>query len=237
MSSELVWLGEGATGNNDDRHARAELIRACKATVLVQPRGAQVSADALGEAAYALRLRRPVLFAPEVAEDALDSSWWMMASCHMCPEINRAHAAKLALAIAEHGLEERFVALSEDTVSLLELHESPIELRLGLHLVNRCMLLASVRSQRELTIGGRKYRADFTISDDEKGLHVVVECDGHDFHERTKEQAARDKARDRAMVAEGYSVLRFTGSEIWKDPARCASEALAVARTKLEIGS
>jgi very-short-patch-repair endonuclease len=57
---------------------------------------------------------------------------------------------------------------------------------------------------------------------------TVVECDGHDFHERTKEQAASDKARDRALQALGMRVLRFTGSEIWSDPLVCAREALAV---------
>jgi hypothetical protein len=26
---------------------------------------------------------------------------------------------------------------------------------------------------------------------------IIVECDGHDFHERTKQQASRDKAHGR----------------------------------------
>jgi hypothetical protein len=58
---------------------------------------------------------------------------------------------------------------------------------------------------------------------------VVVECDGHDFHEKTKEQAQRDKARDRYLVSAGFKVMRFTGSEIWRDPTACAIEALYVA--------
>lgn len=53
---------------------------------------------------------------------------------------------------------------------------------------------------------------------------IVVECDGHDFHERTKEQARRDRQRDRFMQSLGYRVLRFTGSEIFGDPERCADE-------------
>lgn len=55
---------------------------------------------------------------------------------------------------------------------------------------------------------------------------LIVECDGHDFHERTKEQAARDRARDRTLVLDGYQVFRFTGSELWRDPMRCASQVL-----------
>lgn len=53
---------------------------------------------------------------------------------------------------------------------------------------------------------------------------LVIECDGHDFHERTKEQASRDKSRDRSFVLEGYDCFRFTGSEIWKDPLGCADQ-------------
>lgn len=74
------------------------------------------------------------------------------------------------------------------------------------------------------------YYADFVVARIEhngpdrylRTPHVVVECDGHDFHERTKEQAQSDKLRDRVMQQKGYAVLRFTGSEIWRDPWGCA---------------
>jgi very-short-patch-repair endonuclease len=74
------------------------------------------------------------------------------------------------------------------------------------------------------------YRVDFLLgSYPDRGLApLIVECDGHDFHERTKEQAQRDKSRDRYLVARGYRILRFTGSEIYRDPHECAHEALQV---------
>lgn len=50
---------------------------------------------------------------------------------------------------------------------------------------------------------------------------LAVECDGHEFHEKTKAQAARDKSRDRALLLRGIPCMRFTGSEIWKDPYAC----------------
>lgn len=53
---------------------------------------------------------------------------------------------------------------------------------------------------------------------------AVVECDGHDFHERTKEQAARDRSRDRRLQEAGIRVFRFTGSELYRDPLGCAGE-------------
>lgn len=56
---------------------------------------------------------------------------------------------------------------------------------------------------------------------------LLIECDGHDFHERTKEQAKRDRSRDRAAQYEGLPILRFTGSEIWNDPYGVADEVLA----------
>lgn len=71
------------------------------------------------------------------------------------------------------------------------------------------------------------YRADFLFrcaahSGDTKRL--VVEIDGHDFHERTKEQASRDRSRDRWMIDKGIVVIRFTGSEVWNDPFSCVDQ-------------
>lgn len=73
------------------------------------------------------------------------------------------------------------------------------------------------------------YRLDFYIEmvDQETGkpwYRLAIECDGHDFHEKTKQQAQRDKSRDRWLQTEGISVLRFTGSEIWRDPIACADQ-------------
>lgn len=73
------------------------------------------------------------------------------------------------------------------------------------------------------------YRADFLIGSMPKtpGRMLIVECDGHDFHERTKEQAARDRQRDRVFQTEGYKVFRFTGSELYANPFGCALEVMS----------
>jgi very-short-patch-repair endonuclease len=83
-----------------------------------------------------------------------------------------------------------------------------------------------INPQYEITVGDKRYRADFMIGCLIKGTpySVIVECDGHAFHEKTKKQAARDKARDRALQSSGSYVLRFTGSEIWNDPFGCARQ-------------
>jgi hypothetical protein len=68
----------------------------------------------------------------------------------------------------------------------------------------------------------RGRRIDFAFIDGSDT--VFIECDGHDYHERTKSQAIRDRRRDREIQNDGYPVLRFTGSEIYNDPVGCADE-------------
>lgn len=57
-------------------------------------------------------------------------------------------------------------------------------------------------------------------------FQLIVECDGHDFHDRTKEQASKDRKRDRDLKKLGFEVFRYTGSDIWKNPISCASESI-----------
>lgn len=79
----------------------------------------------------------------------------------------------------------------------------------------------------------KSYRVDFLIIAARPTTELmkfdtsrwVIECDGHDYHEKTKEQAKRDKSRDRHMMMAGITVQRFTGSEIWADPFSCAVQA------------
>ena len=105
--------------------------------------------------------------------------------------------------------------------------ESPIEEKM------RTALLAAlpphVEVEQQVPACGGRYRLDFGITAP-NGQRLAVECDGHDFHERTKEQARNDKSRDRALTAEGWKVLRFTGSEIFKDARRCAGEVAKIVR-------
>jgi hypothetical protein len=62
---------------------------------------------------------------------------------------------------------------------------------------------------------------------------LIVECDGHDFHERTKEQAKRDRTRDRQAQEKDLTIYRFTGSEIFNDPWGCAAQVFKWAEQDL----
>jgi very-short-patch-repair endonuclease len=79
------------------------------------------------------------------------------------------------------------------------------------------------------------YRADFVMAlvRPEGRVVAVVECDGHDFHERTKEQAKRDRKRDRAMQSAGFLVMRFTGSEVYADAIGCVGVVYAAIRSRM----
>lgn len=83
--------------------------------------------------------------------------------------------------------------------------------------------------QHMVTAGGEQFRLDFAIAWPTLGAQVVpplvgVELDGHDFHERTKEQVVRRNQRDRALHAEGWTLFHFSGSELIKNPSRCVEE-------------
>ncbi|WP_339161742.1 DUF559 domain-containing protein [Siminovitchia sp. FSL W7-1587] len=85
-------------------------------------------------------------------------------------------------------------------------------------------------AQREVAACGKKYRIDIYVEVVFKGeeYRFAIECDGHDFHEKTKEQAARDKRRERDLQSAGIHVIRFTGSEIWADAYEKSVEAMKI---------
>lgn len=116
----------------------------------------------------------------------------------------------------------------------LELCQSPIERLMLIALMNlefdllvlsddfRCC----INQQYPVTVGDKTYHVDFMISMQIKGkiYNLVIECDGHDFHEKTKEQVRKDKARERDITLKGYGIMRFSGSEIWENPFECVKQ-------------
>lgn len=74
------------------------------------------------------------------------------------------------------------------------------------------------------------YRADFLLVGTSphyaEPLFVIAECDGEAFHS-AREQRRRDDARQAALANCGFKVIRFTGSELFRQPQRVASRTLA----------
>lgn len=94
--------------------------------------------------------------------------------------------------------------------------------------------------QKEIhTKSGKHYFADFAILlyeeklDDSK-IVVLVECDGHEFHEKTKAQVKSRNERDYDLKMDGYDILHFSGSQIYEDPFACAKEIYDYCEKKME---
>lgn len=77
------------------------------------------------------------------------------------------------------------------------------------------------------------YRVDFLmwqsgLAPEEVYSPVIIELDGHDFHDKDAKQRSYEKARDRYLVRAGHRVLHFTGSDIVRDPFKAAHETLSM---------
>ena len=121
----------------------------------------------------------------------------------------------------------------------LEDCESPIEQIMALEIYDRLIgyyqnsnieLLGNT-NQKYIKVNQQLYRVDFLIEfafkiDGEylDILKLIIECDGHEFHEKTKEQVKKDNKRDRDLQSEGYDILHFSGSEIYNEWYKCGRE-------------
>ena len=64
-----------------------------------------------------------------------------------------------------------------------------------------------------------KYRVDFLVNNE-----FIIEIDGHEYH-KTTDQREADYYRERQLQHMGYTVIRFTGTEVYHSPYNCAMEA------------
>lgn len=103
-------------------------------------------------------------------------------------------------------------------VQQIDKTESPIELNLLLRLLDDDYLSDHILNlHTQYKVG--KYRLDFAFPD----CKLAIECDGHAYHS-TRDQRGRDADRDRELTLQGWSVIRFTGSQIHENPEKCADD-------------
>lgn len=133
--------------------------------------------------------------------------------------------------LCQSPMERRFLFAA--TSSGLKLEHLDVEATtLVCTLIDRPELVLRIRPQATPDGVGRPIRLDFEITVNRGTIvsgPLCVEIDGHDFHERTKEQATRDKSRDRMLGLAGYTVFRFTGSEVFADARRCWADIVQFA--------
>ena len=79
--------------------------------------------------------------------------------------------------------------------------------------------LANMQPQLQTNV----FRIDFAFP----AAGLGVEIDGHNFHS-SREQRRGDAQRDRALLMDGWSMMRFTGTEIEADATACAHEVARI---------
>lgn len=127
--------------------------------------------------------------------------------------------------------------------------KSPIEhiFSLAFEIMNFVLhkgFIVDLTSQAEILTRNKCYIADFLFDTEEIGdediikqckpYKLVIECDGHEFHERTKEQVKKNNQRDYDLMMMGYEVLHFSGSQIYNEPFKCAQETLELIFSKIK---
>lgn len=70
--------------------------------------------------------------------------------------------------------------------------------------------------QHEVVADGVHYRLDFAVPKHK----IAIEMDGHNFHERTREQVTQRNERDRRLQSDGWQVLHYSGTELLQSPAQ-----------------
>lgn len=55
-------------------------------------------------------------------------------------------------------------------------------------------------------------------------IRLGIECDGHEFHSSVAQRANDNRRHIEIVRAEGFNVVRFSGSEINADPRGCAQK-------------
>jgi very-short-patch-repair endonuclease len=97
--------------------------------------------------------------------------------------------------------------------------------------------------QKPIRTASGQYVLDYVVTatdDSSPKFAVAIELDGHEFHEKTKEQVIQDNRRERAIlqagVKEGLRVLRFSGSEVVRNCKGCIKEVVAFIDQMRDIG-
>lgn len=78
----------------------------------------------------------------------------------------------------------------------------------------------------QFQIGG--YRIDFALPEQK----IAIELDGHDYH-KSKDQRTYDAKRERDLQKLGWTVIRFTGTEVYKNVYKCIEDVKDICKTNM----
>jgi hypothetical protein len=150
--------------------------------------------------------RRPLLL--DVVRERRTTTKDLRASLAERPNVGGHRSLAQAVDLAENGCESELEAM-------------------GVLNVFRHRSLPPSVGQFEVTFGDRRARLDRAWPE----VRLAVELDGAQFH-TSPEDRRRDLARDAALAAAGWVVLRFTYADVLRDPDGVRARVLAVYRTR-----
>jgi very-short-patch-repair endonuclease len=116
------------------------------------------------------------------------------------------------------------------TMEIAPLCESPIEIDLAVPLIKAIRILddATLSLGHQFELGRFRYDLSIVREGRAKPL-ILIECDGKEFHS-TAEQTANDATKDALAANENIPLLRFSGSEIFRDLDICVSNVFSEMR-------
>jgi len=104
----------------------------------------------------------------------------------------------------------------------------------------------ALEPQHRVTVEGVNYRLDFKVKLQHPDFYdaarrvyretlplIGVELDGHDFHEKTKEQVTARNKRDRDLQVAGWRIFHISGSELVRRGYDAVSEVYLHARDEM----
>ena len=102
-------------------------------------------------------------------------------------------------------------------------------------------------SQKEVICNKKRYYIDFEFEADDYLSHLIlgekiknsnfklaIECDGYEFHQKTKEQVQKDNEREYDLKMAGYEVYTYIYSQIYNNPLKCAEDTYNYIMKKIE---
>lgn len=112
-------------------------------------------------------------------------------------------------------------------------------------LIISAAILEATQSQAEIKYNDKSYRADFVVDfsrlntkgnimfPEINNLKYVIEIDGFNYHSK-KEQMNYDYERENNLKELGYTVIRFTGSQVYNKPYTCVKKIFDIIKNDVK---
>jgi hypothetical protein len=110
-------------------------------------------------------------------------------------------------------------SLTQEEVEEIKMHHSIIQ-----HFEWNSIHITPQAGFPNLKINDKSIRVDIYLwVPGNPDIKIVVECDGYQYHS-DKHTFENDRARDRLLQLNGYRIIRFSGTEINRNPVKVSNE-------------